>query len=245
MRVSKTASILAFAAILLGVFLAPLGAAENYTVETYNETYAPGEKTDGILTVQLKAAPGADGYVYLVKTIAKMTPRGNLEGAQNASGSLESYKQGDMDFFRVKASNPDASVSLTARFDCPGFYGAKPKAGDTGAPSIPVNCKFTNPFNTTVGSYNVKVILPEGEEVIAVTTPRAYADFVLGKDGDTRSVSISKKKLTPTSAVTLTFSFGKTLANSALGVILLWLACLAVGGAVLIARLPRKKPEAA
>jgi hypothetical protein len=79
---------------------------------------------------------------------------------------------------------------------------------------------------------------------MAVTTPRAYADFVLGLEGDSRSVSISKKKLAPSAAMTLTFSFGKTLANSAPGVILLWLACLAVGGAVLIARLPRKKESA-
>jgi hypothetical protein len=243
MRVSKTVSILAFAVILLGLFLVPLGAAENYTVETYNETYTPGEKTDGILTVQLKAAPGADGYVYIVKTIAKMTPRGNLEGTQNVSGPLESYKQGDIEFFRVKASNPGTAASLTARFDCPGFYGAKPKAGDTGAPSIPVNCKFTNLFSTTVGAYSVKVVLPQGEEVIAVTAPKAYADYVLGLEGGSRSVSTSKKKLTPASAITLNFSFGKTLANSAPGLILLWLVCLALGGAVLIARLPRKKEQ--
>ena len=229
-----------FAACLLVLAPGYAGAMEGYAVESYAETYTPGENGSGILTVRLKANPALDGYVYLVKSFGKMNPKG-LSETQNVQGGIETYKSGDTELFRVKAPDSGSPVSLTAVFDCPAFYGAKAKAGETGSPSIPVSSKFTNPFTTAIGSYSVKVILGEGEEIVNVSAPKAYADYTLGKEGDSRSVSVSKKKLAALGGITLTFSYGKTLANRALGVTLLWLVCLALGIAVLIARFPRRK----
>lgn len=222
-------------------------AVEGYKIESYSETYSPGENADGVLKVLLKAAPADDGYVYLFKSFAKMTPRGNLEASQNTEGGLEAYKTGDIEFFRVKAADPGSPVSLTASFDCPGFYGAKAKVnGETGSPAIPVNTKFANPFSSAIGAYNVKVILPAGQEIVNVTAPKAYADYTLGREADNaRSVSVSKKKLAPMAALNLTCAYGKTAANSAAGTFCIWAICLAVGIAVLIARLPKKKTQSA
>jgi len=234
-------------AVFLFFNLDMAAAIDGYVIESYAETYSPGEKLDGVLTVQIKAKPAEDGYVYLVKSSGKMAPKGNLADAQNTTGGIETFKSGDLEFFRVKASNPEAQVSFRASFDCPDFYGAKQIVGDTGAPSIPVTSRFTNPFNTAIGTYSVKVILPAGKEIIAVTTPNAYAGFTLGREvNGSRSVSVSKKNLAATAAQNLIFSYGTTIANSTLGVILLWLFCLAIGIAVLIARFPKKaKAESA
>jgi hypothetical protein len=232
--------VIAFMLILMG--LSPAAAAEFYTIEKYAETIIPGENNDGVLSVQLTATPGSDGYVYVVKSVSKMTFRDIKETKNTAGGStLEACKLGDLEYFRIKAADPSAAVSLTANFDCPAFYGAKQKADLTGIPATPVNCKFTNPFAAAIGSYSIRVKIPKGREIISVSTPKAYADFVLENEDGSRGISLSKKKLAPSAVVTLAFSFGETLNNNIPGLIILWIVCLGIGAAVFIARFPREK----
>jgi hypothetical protein len=200
-------------------------------------------KREGWTLITGDLTEGAPKAIAFLETC--ITAKADVVILQNIAdgASPESYKQGDLEYFRVKAANPAAEVSFTALFSCPDFYGAKPKALETGAPAVPVNCKFTNPFSTTIGNYNIKVLVPKGKEIIMVSAPKAYADFVLGKEEGMRSVSVGKKKLAPLAAVTLTFSFGRTLANSVPKTIILWVLCLGIGGAVIIVRRPRKKTE--
>lgn len=216
--------------------------AEFYIVSEYTEHIAPSEGNDGVLTVSVTADPDMDGYVYLLDTIDGMTPI-SLTGVENvpAGAQLEQIMLGEAAAFRLKASDASSPVSLTASFSCPGFYDKEAEADDTGSPSIPVSHKFTNLFDTQIGKYSVTVLIPENNEIVKVSTPSKYVDYKLDIKDGRRSVSTSKSKLAPAGTVTLSMSYGKPLASKGYGKVLIWAFCLAIGGAVFYARLPKKE----
>ena len=82
--------------------------------------------------------------------------------------------------------------------------------------------------------------LPEGMEIVKVSTPSKYADFLLGETEDgCRTITVSKKNVAPAASVSSAFTIQPSENN--VKNIVLWVACLAVGGAVLVAKLKENK----
>lgn len=239
-----THAIMIFSLAIASLLSMPISATTLAFVESYSEKIVPDSNGNGILTVELKAQPDNNGYVYLVASNNKMkfTQLNNQNNvAENTAP--EPYQIGELNFYRIQAKEPANSVSVSAEFMLENFFKTKAKAPETGALETPINYKFTNSFPNTIGVYSITIFIPQGDEILNVKTPSAYAKYQLDSQDGMRSISVSQKKLASMAAVTLNFNFGTGLSNSAFGKIALWILCLAIGLAVLIARLPRKPKE--
>ena len=239
----KTRAIL-FASILIAALLGltvTASAEEFYTVTTYAEVFTPVSAADAVVTVEVEAEPDKEGYIYIEKSIKDMEPTGDITGENIAGSEIEEYKMGSIDCYRIKASNPSGIAKAKAQFTCKGFYAAKAKADQNGRADIPVSYKFTNYFANAIGKYNVKIVLPEDNEIIKVSTPAKYADFKLSEQDGLKAVGISKSKLAPAAAVTLAFTMNTPFASTVLGKVIIWALCLTVGLSVLFARIKESR----
>ena len=239
MKIMKKSIILGLGAMLSLVFSVNVMAAETAPVSQYKETFTPASSSDAVLTVEVTGQAEDDGYLYISKTVTDMAPAGQAEGA-NVEAEVEECTRGKLEFFRVKAKDPAQPVEVKVDFNCPGFYAAEPEAEDNGAAYVPVSTKFTNYLSFPVESYSVTVTLPEGMEIVKVSTPSKYADFLLGETEDgCRTINVSKKNVAPAASVSSAFTIQPSENN--VKNIVLWVACLAVGGAVLVAKLKENK----
>ena len=77
------------------------------------------------------------------------------------------------------------------------------------------------------------IYVPEGNEIVKVSSPSAYADYILGEQDNMRGAGVSKA-LAASTANTLTFTYD---AQQSVAVkILVWVVCLGIGGFVFFDR---------
>lgn len=230
--------------MMLAVSLSPMQAqaAEYINITDYTETMTPVNGLDGQLEVTVTGEAGEDGYLYLVSSVKDMAPTGEVTGENLDGTQLEAYTEGNVNYFRIKVKDPAAAASVQAKFSCPGFYDVKEKADTNGSANNPISYKFTNYLASKIGNYHVTIFVPEGNEIIKVTKPTAYADFILSEENGLRGVGLSKG-LASAGVINLDFTFNKPFASSGMGKILVWVICLGVGGAVLVDRLKKASKE--
>ncbi len=216
--------------LMLGIFCVPMKAeaATDSTVSEYTEVMKPVNETDGQLSVTVKGTAGTDGYMYLMVPVKGMTPEEvtgeNLDGTE-----LEAYTEGGNSFFRIKVEDEEAEAVVEAKFACAGFYDIAGSADTNGGNNYAVTYKFTNYLSTKIASYNATVFVPEGNEIVKVSTPSAYADYILSEEDGLRAVGLSNS-LASAGAATLKFTFNEP--TSMIAKVLIWIVCLGIGGAV-------------
>jgi len=234
--------ILVLGAVVTSLFVTSIPAQATEFEETdyvkissYTETMKPTEAMDGILSVAVEGEVGEDGYLYLIESVKGMELNGSISG-ENLSGDLEAVKIGSVNYYRVKAADESAPVSVNAEFTCAGFYAPAPKADTNGGNTLPISYKFVNSLESAIGKYSVQIFVPEGYQIVKVTTPSAYADFILDEEDGMRSVGLSGSvKAGATSTVAFTFNPEHSTMQTAI----VWVVCLGVGIAVLVDRLKK------
>lgn len=230
------------AAILTGVFASAMQtqAADCVSVSAYHETFTPSGAEDGILTVHVEGEPDKDGYLYVICSAEGMTPMGEITGRNLAETGLEPVSIGSVEFFRIKAADKDNPAEFTAQFLCPGFYSSKKVAADNGKEHFSVSYKFTNYFSEKIGAYTLKIELSPGNQIIRVTKPAAYADFILSKENGMRAVGLAKG-IAPSATVNLDFTYSVPLTSGMAGKAAIWGICLVPGLAVAVDRLKKAR----
>ena len=244
-------AVLALAA-MIGVCAMPaqVKAEEYVNIKSYTETFTPAEGTDAKLDVTVTGTAGDDGYLYLIASWkvtnpetqkaevameAKEVTGENLDGTE-----LEKYKQGSVDYFRIKVADTSADATVNVQFICKDFYSTARSAADNGAEDYTINYKFTNYLPTKIGSYKTMVYLPEGYEIEKVSSPAKYADYILDEMDGLRGAGLSKG-LASAAANTLTFTYDAS--QSSIVNILIWVVCLGIGALVFVDRLKKANKE--
>ena len=231
-------------AVIVSVFMTsiPAQAAEfeetDYVkISSYKETMKPTENMDGILSIAVEGEVGEDGYLYLIESVKGMELNGSISG-ENLGGDLEAVKIGSVNYYRVKAADTSAPVVVNADFTCAKFYAPTPKADTNGGNTLPISYKFVNSLESNIGKYSVQIFVPEGYQIVKVTTPSAYADFILDEVDGMRSVGLSGSvKAGATSTVAFTFNPEHSTMQNAI----VWVLCLGVGIAVLVDRMKKAR----
>ena len=100
--------------------------------------------------------------------------------------------------------------------------------------------KFTNYFPTKIGNYDVMIYVPQGMEIVKMSSPSAYADYKLAEMDGMRGAG-NAKALAAAAANTLTFTFDT--AAGAVTNILIWVICLAIGVFVFVDRYKKAMKE--
>jgi hypothetical protein len=216
--------------LMLGLSFAPMKAqaAVDATISSYTEVMKPVGEVDGELTVTVKGTAGTEGYLYLMVPVKGMTPAGEVTG-ENVEGELEAYKEGGNSYFRIKVTDTAAEATVTAKFTCAEYYKISGTAETNGGSNFVINYKFTNLLSTKIAKYNLTVFVPEGNEVVKVSTPSAYADYILSEEDGLRAAGLSTS-LASAGAATLKFSYNAPI--SMVASILVWVICLGIGGFV-------------
>lgn len=219
--------------LMLGISLTPMKAqAADATISSYTEVMTPVGEVDGELAVTVKGTAGTDGYMYLMVSVKGMTltevTGENLDGTE-----LEEYTEGGVNYFRIKVADTEAEATVEAKFTCAGFYDIEGSADTNGGENYAVSYKFTNYLSTKIGSYNLTVFVPEGNEIVKVSTPSAYADYILSEENGLRGAGLSTS-LAAAAAATLKFTFNEP--TSVIVKVILWVVCLGVGAAVAVDR---------
>ena len=232
--------IVAIIAVMMISLLATAAmAAEAINVASYTEVFVPVNEADAQLTVTVKGTAGEDGYLYIVAAAKGMEPSGVT--GENLSGTeLEAYKNGSENYFRIAVADPAAEATVEATFNVPGFYAVARAADTNGAEDYKMSYKFTNYFPTKIGSYDVMIYVPQGMEIVKMSSPSAYADYKLAELDGMRGAG-NAKALAAAAANTLTFTFDA--AAGAVTNILIWVICLAVGAFVFVDRYKKATKE--
>ncbi len=244
-------AVLALAA-MIGVCAMPaqVKAEEYVNIKSYTETFTPAEGTDAQLDVTVTGTAGDDGYLYLIASWKPTNPDTqkaevamdvkevtgeNLDGTE-----LEAYKEGSTDYFRIKVADTSAEATVNVQFICKGFYSDARSAEDNGAEDYTISHKFTNYLPTKISSYKAMVYLPEGYEVVKVSSPAKYADYILDEADGLRGAGLSKG-LAPAAANTLTFTYDAS--QSTIANVLVWAVCLGIGIVVFVDRFKKANKE--
>ncbi len=232
-------AVLALAA-MIGVCAMPaqVKAEEYVNITNYTEIFTPAEGTDGQLDVTVTGTAGDDGYLYLIASWEGMEVK-EVTG-ENLDGELEAYAEGSAKYFRVKVADASAEATVEAQFTCPGFYSDARTAADNGAEDYTINHKFTNYLPTKIGSYKVMVYLADGYEVVKVTSPAKYEDYILDEVDGLRGAG-NKKALAASAVNTLTFTYDATQATFVN--VLIWVVCLGIGAVVFVDRFKKANKE--
>ena len=226
-------AILAFATIV-GLCTTPIQAnAEEYVnIKSYTEVFTPVNDKDAQLDVTVTGTAGEDGYLYVIASVKGMevteVTGENLDGTQ-----LEAYKEGSASYYRIPVADASAEATVEVTFNCPGFYDVARSADTNGGEDYKMSYKFTNYLVSKMGSYNVTIFVPEGNEIVKVSSPSAYADYILSEQNGLRGAGVSKA-LAASTANTLTFTYDA--AQSVGSNILVWVVCLGIGGFVFFDR---------
>lgn len=230
--------------VFLGISVAPVQAqaAEYITITEYTETMTPVNGLDGQLNVSVKGEVGEDGYLYLMSSVKDMTPVGEVTGENLEGKELEAYSEGSVNYFRIKVKDPAAEALVQAQFSCPGFYDVTEEADTNGNANSPITYKFTNYLASKIGNYHVTIFVPEGNEIVKVSKPSAYADYILSEENGLRGVGLSKG-LASAAAVNLEFTFNEPFGSQGFGKILIWVICLGIGLLVFADRLKKANKE--
>ena len=233
-----TFAILALAA-MLSLMAIPAMAEEVINVASYTEVFTPVNEADGELNVTVTGTAGADGYLYVIAAAKGMEPTA-VTGENLAGTELEPYKQGSESYFRIAVADPAAEATVKATFSVPGFYAVSRAAETNGAEDYKLSYKFTNYFPTKIGKYSVMVYVPEGMEIAKVSSPSAYADYILAQENGLRGAG-NAKALAAAAANTLTFTFDK--AAGPVVNIAIWVICLGIGVLVFVDRYKKAMKE--
>lgn len=233
-----TFAILALAA-MLSLMAIPAMAEEVINVASYTEVFTPVNEADGELAVTVKGTAGADGYIYLIAAAKDMAPV-SVTGENLAGTELEAYGEGSESYFRIAVADPASEATVNATFSVPGFYAVPREAETNGAEDYKMNYKFTNYFPTKIGSYSVMVYVPEGMEISKVSSPSAYADYILAEENGMRGAG-NTKALAAAAANTLTFTFDTAMSTTIK--VLLWVICLGIGVLVFVERYKKAMKE--
>ena len=226
------------AAMMLSLLAIP-AMAEAINVASYTEVFTPVNEADAQLVVTVKGTAGDDGYLYIIAAAKGMEPAG--VAGENLSGTeLEAYKNGSESYFRIAVADPAAEATVEATFNVPGFYAVSRKADTNGAEDYSLSYKFTNYLSSKIGSYDVMVYVPQGMEIVKMSSPSAYADYKLAELDGMRGAG-NTKALAAAAANTLTFTFDK--AAGGMTNILIWVVCLAIGAFVFVDRYKKAMKE--
>ncbi len=248
MKKSKRITFALAAACLLSLlFGAPALSAETEAAKTedyihlssYTEIMRPADETDGILEVSCEGKSGEDGYLYLFESVAGMQPQGEAKGS-NLTGSLEKVSIGAVNYFRIKAADKDAAVTAEVRFLCEDFYNPEMKAEANGRKNYPIDYKFKNYLDSGIDAYALHIYLPEEHEVVKVSKPSAYEDYILGEEDNMRSVGL-ETEVKASGEAELKFTFNKE--DSGFKTAVIWILCMGVGLAVLIDRVKKDREQ--
>ena len=233
-------AILAFAAIV-GLCTTPIQAkAEEYVnIKSYTEVFTPVNEKDAQLDVTVTGTAGEDGYLYIIASVKGMEVT-DVTGENLAGTGLESYKEGSASYYRIPVADVSVEATVEATFNCPGFYDVARSADTNGGEDYKMSYKFTNYLVSKIGSYNVTIFVPEGNEIVKVSSPSAYADYILSEENGLRGAGVSKA-LAASSANTLTFTYDA--AQSVASKILVWVVCLGIGGVVFFDRYRKANKE--
>ena len=233
-------AILAFAAIV-GLCTTPIQAkAEEYVnIKSYTEVFTPVNDKDAQLEVTVTGTAGEDGYLYVIASVKGMEVT-EVTGENLAGTKLESYSEGSASYYRVPVADKTAEATIEATFSCPGFYDVARSADTNGGEDYKMSYKFTNYLVSKIGSYNVTIFVPEGNEIVKVSSPSAYADYILSEENGLRGAGVSKA-LAASTANTLTFTYDAE--QSVVGKILVWVVCLGIGGFVFFDRYRKANKE--
>ena len=227
------------AVMMISLMATAAMAAEAINVASYTEVFVPVNEADAQLTVTVKGTAGEDGYLYIVAAAKGMEPAAVT--GENLSGTeLEAYKNGSESYFRVAVADPAAEATATATFNVPGFYAVSRAADTNGAEDYKMSYKFTNYFPTKIGNYDVMIYVPQGMEIVKMSSPSAYADYKLAELDGMRGAG-NAKALAAAAANTLTFTFDT--AAGAVTNILVWVICLAIGAFVFVDRYKKAMKE--
>lgn len=227
------------AAMMISLMVTAAMAAETINVASYAEVFTPVNEADAQLAVTVKGTAGEDGYLYLIAAAKGMEPV-SVAGENLSGTELEAYKNGSESYYRIAVADPAAEATVEATFNVPGFYAVSRAAETNGAEDYKLSYKFTNYLPTKIGSYDVMVYVPQGMEIVKMSSPSAYADYKLAELDGLRGAGNSKA-LAAAAANTLTFTFDK--AAGGLTNILVWVVCLAVGAFVFIDRYKKATKE--
>ena len=227
-------AVLAFA-VAIGLCTMPVQAeaAEYVNIKSYTEVFTPINETDGQLAVTVTGTAGDDGYLYVIASVKDMELTGQVTGENLSGTELEVYTEGSAKYYRIKVADTAVEAKVEATFNCPGFYNVERSADTNGAEDYKLSYKFTNYLVSKIGSYNVTVFVPEGNEIVKVSSPSAYADYILSEENGLRGAGVSKA-LAASTANTLTFTYDAT--QSVGSNILVWVICLGIGGFVFFDR---------
>ena len=226
-------AILAFAAIV-GLCATPVqaNAAEYVNIKSYTEVFTPVNETDAQLDVTVTGTAGDNGYLYLIASVKDMAVT-EVSGENLAGTTLEAYKEGSASYYRIAVADTAAEATVEATFTCAGFYDVERSADTNGGEDYKMSYKFTNYLVSKIGSYNVMIYVPEGNEIVKVSSPSAYADYILTEENNLRGAGVSKA-LAASTANTLTFTYDAK--QSVVAKILVWVVCLGIGGFVFFDR---------
>ncbi|MBE6023711.1 MAG: hypothetical protein E7231_10845 [Cellulosilyticum sp.] len=232
------------AGILLGMLGMPMQvqAAEYINLTDYTEIMTPVNGLDGQLEVSVKGEAGEDGYLYIISSVEDMAPTGEVTGENLESSELEAYSEGSVNYFRIKVKDAAQEASVKAQFSCPGFYDVKEKAETNGSAHYPIAYKFTNHLASKIGNYEVMIFVPEGNEIVKVSKPSAYADYILTEENNLRGVGLTKG-LASAGNINLEFTFNEPFGSEGISKVIIWVVCLGIGGVVLIDRLKKANKE--
>lgn len=236
MRKIKLLTIISTFVLCLGMMLVPAHAEEYIAISAYNETFKPAGEGAATLTVDVTATAGEDGYIYLIKTLEDLTFV-DVKG-ENLAGELEEYTDGGVNYYRVRVADTAVETALTATFTAPGFYSDEMAAEDNGGSNYALEYTFTNYLDSEIGKYSVTVFAPEGMEIVKVSTPAKYDKQKLGLEDGMRFVGASGK-VAPAATSGVAFTYNAPM--SGMMNIVIWVACLGIGGFVFIDRLKKAK----
>jgi len=227
------------AVMMISLMATAAMAAEAINVASYTEVFTPVNEADAQLTVTVKGTAGEDGYLYIIAAAKGMEPTA-VAGENLAGAELEAYKNGSESYFRIAVADPAAEATAIATFNVPGFYAVSRSAETNGAEDYKLSYKFTNYFPTKIGNYDVMVYVPQGMEIVKMSSPSAYADYKLAELDGMRGAG-NAKALAAAAANTLTFTFDA--AAGAMTNILIWVICLAIGAFVFVDRYKKAMKE--
>ena len=232
------------AGILLGMLVAPVKAqaAEYINLTNYTEIMTPVNGLDGQLDVSVTGEVGEDGYLYIISSVEEMMPVGEVTGENLEGTTLEAYSEGSVNYFRIKVKDATQEASVNAQFSCPGFYDVKEKADTNGSANYPIAYKFTNYLASKIGNYEITIFAPEGNEIVKVTKPSAYADYILSEENNLRGVGLTKG-LASAGTVNLEFTFNEPFGSEGMSKVIIWVVCLGIGLFVLVDRLKKAHKE--
>ena len=227
----KLVKIVIATVLCLGFMTTAVMADDSYvTVTSYTETFVPNG-VDGTLTTTVKETAGADGYIYLIKTVANAEVV-SVEGT-NIVPELEEWGQGSVKYLRAKVVDTTAEATLTAVLNCPEFYKDNIVADTNGGNTNSISYTFKNYLDTAIGKYTLTIYTPKGNEIVKVTTPNKYANFTLGQQDEMLSVSVSGKvAVNGSSAIAYTYNPATT--GMTKGIV--WVVCLAIAAFVFVDR---------